>query len=1127
MDSLFFQDIFSVLSSSRAWKELLSRYNRGEVPIGVRGVQGGFSSFFLARLSGLGRPLCVVFPTEKEAEDAVESLRALGVEAGCFPEWGITLYGEGLAEHAPVFGRRAEVLARLLAGELEVVCTSLRAFLWRLPPADRFRERLLVLRKGQQVDPAALAGRLVEMGYFRVPRVSLRGECAVRGEVVDVFAPGEEGAFRLVVDFDRIEHIRLFDPSSQRTLKEKDLIVVPPLREYLWDEEGLSRVREALKARAPRLDVDGLVGELAVRGRMQGEELYWPLAYESPSSLLEYVPGTPLLLLMGKERLLHADEAYRTELSTVHGRVRHLRPVPTPEDVLLPFSHLETRRDRIEIFLLEEEDSMVHFSCEGPRVFFGNVNFLKEELSRLLSLGYRVYVLTDSEPQRERLAFLLREFPDVKVELTTLSTGFVLPEAKRAVFHENEIFGRRRRTPASVKRVKSAPIDSFVELSPGDYVVHVHHGIGRFLGIKRMKVGENERDYLHLEYAGEEYVFVPIEQVNLVQRYIGSSDAAPRLDKLGSSSWQKRKERVKKSVEDLAKRLLAIYSRRKLAHGFAFPPDTEWQMEFEARFPFEETEDQLRCIEEVKRDMESPRPMDRLVCGDVGFGKTEIALRAAFKAVTAGKQVAILAPTTILVEQHYETFQERLEGFPVRAAMLSRFVPVPEQKEILKALREGKIDILIGTHRILQKDVVFKDLGLLVIDEEQRFGVKDKERLKELKASVDCLTLTATPIPRTLHMSLLKIRDISLLETPPRERRPIETHILEFSEEVIARAIRREVERGGQVFYLHNRVETLPQVKTFIERLVPEVMVEVAHGKMSSHQLEEIMHRFIHGGFHVLVSTTIIENGINIPNANTIIIDRADMYGIAQLYQLRGRVGRSDRTAYAYLFYPAQREISELAAKRLQVIADHTELGAGFKVALKDLEVRGAGNLLGREQSGDIHSVGFDMYLRLLDEAIRELEQKEERSEEEVYLELEYTGFIPDCYIQEPQEKMVVYKKIVSVRTEEDLAAVQEELEDRYGPLPPEVASLLGIAELQILAKKLAIRAIRERKGEVEVEFGKVSLLSPDKVLRLIREGNGRIRLDPHRPHVLRLTGDSVGLKEKAEYLVQQLGRLL
>lgn len=1126
MDSLFFQDIFSVLSSSRAWKELLSRYNRGEVPIGVRGVQGGFSSFFLARLSALGRPLCVVFPTEKEAEDAVESLRALGVEAECFPEWGITPYGEGLAEHAPVFGRRAEVLARLLAGELGVVCTSLRAFLWRLPPADRFRERLLVLRRGQQVDPAALAGRLVEMGYFRVPRVSLRGECAVRGEVVDVFAPGEEGAFRLVVDFDRIEHIRLFDPSSQRTLKEKDLIVVPPLREYLWDEAGLSRVREALKARAPRLDVDGLVGELAARGRMQGEELYWPLAYESPSSLLEYVPGTPLLLLMGKERLLHADEAYRTELSTVHGRVRHLRPVPTPEDVLLPFSHLETRRDRIEIFLLEE-DSMVHFSCEGPRVFFGNVNFLKEELSRLLSLGYRVYVLTDSEPQRERLAFLLREFPDVKVELTGLSTGFVLPEAKRAVFHENEIFGRRRRTPASVKRVKSAPIDSFVELSPGDYVVHVHHGIGRFLGIKRMKVGENERDYLHLEYAGEEYVFVPIEQVNLVQRYIGSSDAAPRLDKLGSSSWQKRKERVKKSVEDLAKRLLAIYSRRKLAHGFAFPPDTEWQMEFEARFPFEETEDQLRCIEEVKRDMESPRPMDRLVCGDVGFGKTEIALRAAFKAVTAGKQVAILAPTTILVEQHYETFQERLEGFPVRAAMLSRFVPVPEQKEILKALREGKIDILIGTHRILQKDVVFKDLGLLVIDEEQRFGVKDKERLKELKASVDCLTLTATPIPRTLHMSLLKIRDISLLETPPRERRPIETHILEFSEEVIARAIRREVERGGQVFYLHNRVETLPQVKTFIERLVPEVMVEVAHGKMSSHQLEEIMHRFIHGGFHVLVSTTIIENGINIPNANTIIIDRADMYGIAQLYQLRGRVGRSDRTAYAYLFYPAQREISELAAKRLQVIADHTELGAGFKVALKDLEVRGAGNLLGREQSGDIHSVGFDMYLRLLDEAIRELEQKEERPEEEVYLELEYTGFIPDSYIQEPQEKMVVYKKIVSVRTEEDLAAVHEELEDRYGPLPPEVASLLGIAELQILAKKLAIRAIRERKGEVEVEFGKVSLLSPDKVLRLIREGKGRIRLDPHRPHVLRLTGDSVGLKEKAEYLVQQLGRLL
>jgi len=665
-----------------------------------------------------------------------------------------------------------------------------------------------------------------------------------------------------------------------------------------------------------------------------------------------------------------------------------------------------------------------------------------------------------------------------------------------------------------------------VELNPGDFVVHLNYGIGWFKGIERIKALGHERDYIKLEYADEETVFVPIEQVNLVQRYIGNEGTAPRLDKLGSKSWENRKGKVKKSVEDIAEKLIVLYSKRKAAQGFAFPHDTEWQTTFEANFPYEETEDQLRCVEEIKEDMESPSPMDRLVCGDVGYGKTEVAVRACFKAVMGGKQVAFLAPTTILTEQHYENFQERFASFPVRLGMLSRFVEKAEIRKTLEAVKKGEIDILVGTHRIIQRDVAFKDLGLLVIDEEQRFGVKDKERLKEIKTNVDCLSLSATPIPRTLHMSLLKIRDMSLLTTPPNNRHPIETAIDEYNEDRMAAAIRREVERGGQVFYLHNRIESLDEVRTTIERLVPEMLVDVAHGQMDPKDLEDVMHRFIHGGFHILVSTTIIENGIDIPNVNTIIIDRADMYGVSQLYQLRGRVGRSDRVAYAYLFYPKNRALSELAMKRLQVISDFTELGSGFKIAMKDMEIRGAGNLLGREQSGDIYSVGFDLYLRLLDEAVRKLQDTKYEAESETYLELEYTGFIPNEYIDSPQEKMEVYKKVAAIGTRDELERVYAEILDRFGPLPDEVQSLLSLSEIRIICKELSVAALKERGGIVRVEFSKVSKVKVDRVIRLMKESSGKVKLDPKAPNVLTMQTGAIGLKEKSEFIREKLAAL-
>ena len=725
-----------------------------------------------------------------------------------------------------------------------------------------------------------------------------------------------------------------------------------------------------------------------------------------------------------------------------------------------------------------------------------------------------------------RIKEILKDF-DLKIYPLPISSGFGIPETKTLIIQENEIFGRKKHVPKSLGHVKSAAIDTFVELNEGDYIVHVNYGIGIFKGIQRVKAMGNERDYIKLEYADEEFCFVPIEQVNLVQRYIGNEGEKPRIDKIGSKSWENRKNKVKKAVEDLAEKLIALYSRRKASRGYPFPKDNEWQTSFEASFPYEDTEDQYNVSLEIKKDMEKPVPMDRLICGDVGYGKTEVAMRAAFKAVMGGKQVAFLAPTTILAEQHYETCLERFKNFPVTIAQLSRFVTPKEQKKILEKLKIGEIDIIVGTHRIIQKDVVFKDLGLMIIDEEQRFGVKDKEKLKTLKANIDCLAMSATPIPRTLHMSLLKIRDMSLLTTPPQTRKPIETVVEEFTEERVIRAIRQEVERGGQVFFLHNRVETLEETRLKIERMLPEMMVDCAHGQMSAEELDDIFRRFKMGGFHILVATTIIENGIDIPNVNTIIIDRADMYGISQLYQLRGRVGRSDRKAYAYLLYPENKVLSEIAMKRLQVISDFTELGSGFKIAMKDMEIRGAGNLLGKDQSGDVYSVGFDLYVKLLNEAVERLTQENYEEQNEVLMELEYSGFIPDTYVHNIQTKMEIYKKVASVQTQDELARMYNELEDRFGPIPDEVYSLLSLAEVRIIAKKLFITTLKERKGIITLEFAKVSDIKIDKLMRLIKENSDKIKLDPTKPNVLMLSTGKIGLKEKSEYIREKLEQLV
>ncbi len=1117
---------------------------------------------------------------EREAFSLKSDLDTVFEEAATtiIPAWGAVPY-RPIASGARIFGQRAGALAKIayknpnlsdiIKFKPKIFIVPLRVMLFPLPPPDYIREHIFGLSKKQQIDTIKLSEKLAQNGYTRVPRVTVPGEFSLRGEVLDIFLPEEENPVRIIFDFDQIEEIKIFDADNQTTIRNIENTLIYPMKEVLWNKELIEKLENVFleydknsinpeineNTENPKIPFSekamefrkNLIEKLKNSGAGEGEELFYPMLWDKQFSIFDYINKDSQIFYLDFDRQSNSIESLRRELSGLYRKARLELPVFPPQDLLFNFEEITEKHEKRIYFrtLLtsaeendeksendEKKSSYTKIECEPATSYFGNINYLREELKNQLDEGWKIFIFADNQNQALRIEEILKEFVNrdqnpLCIIAKSVSEGFVVPDIKLRVIQENEIFGRRKYVPKSLHKAKSKAIDTFVELNPGDYVVHVNYGIGIFHGIDRIKAMGNERDYIKLQYADEEFVFVPIEQLNLVQRYIGSEGEKPSLDRIGSKSWENRKNKVKKSVEDLAEKLISLYSRRQASYGFPFPKDTEWQAAFEASFPYEDTPDQITVSEEIKKDMEKPQPMDRLLCGDVGYGKTEIAMRAAFKAVMGGKQVAFLAPTTILAEQHYETCLERFNNFPVKIAHLSRFVSAKEAKQILTKLAAGEIDIIIGTHRIIQKDVQFKNLGLMIIDEEQRFGVKDKEKLKSIKNNIDCLSMSATPIPRTLHMSLLKIRDMSLLTTPPQIRKPIETIVDEYSEEKVATAIRREVERGGQVFYLHNRVESLNETRIKLERLLPEMLIEVAHGQMSSEELDDIFRRFKLGGFHILVATTIIENGIDIPNVNTIIIDRADMYGISQLYQLRGRVGRSDKKAYAYLLYPENKSLSEIAMKRLQVISDFTELGSGFKIAMKDMEIRGAGNLLGRDQSGNVYSVGFDLYVRLLNQAVNKLMAEEEYKETpEVLMELEYTGFIPDSYVQNPQTKMEIYKKIASIQTNDELDSVYLELEDRFGPIPDEVSSLLSLADIRIICRKLNIASIKEHQGKATFEFAKVSDISIDKLLRLIRTSSGTVSLDSKRPNILIMNTGKIALKEKSEFIREKLQQL-
>jgi transcription-repair coupling factor (superfamily II helicase) len=1049
----------------------------------VTGLTPAAQAMFVAGAARDGLTLLVV-PTDRDVERTTSDARFfLSALAGLpdadaerlvlpFPSHEVDPY-RGLAPHFEVSSARARTLHAIASGSARLVVTSAAALLPRMSPPDRSLATSLELTPGVDVGPQTLGDLLVDAGYVREDPVDQHGEFCVRGGVVDFYPAGDAQPARVEFIGDTIESLRRYDAATQRSIAVLDRLTVIPLRERLGDGGPSATFFDYVSA--TRLD---------------------GLYVSEPDDAL-----AQLRRISDQVRASYAEAGEKA----VGGAP------PPPETILADADELEAwlrTGTSLEELAVDDEAGPAHHIPSQPAVEFrGRLADWIEEVRGARERGETVLFVADSPGRAERALELLREYEIVAfpvehadeahtaavfVATGHLSRGFRLPAAALALYAETDVLDEERRIRERRKSAARAFLSDFRDLKVGDYVVHVDNGIGMFVGLKRISVagsarpetGDGAQEFMELRYAGEDKLFVPIERLDLVQKYTGGTK--PALDRLGGTTWERAKTRVRKAMRDMAEELLRLYAARKAVAGHAFSPDSHWQREFDDAFEWELTPDQQTAIADIKRDMESPTPMDRLLCGDVGYGKTEVAMRAAFKAVMDGKQVAVLAPTTVLAFQHLKTIRDRFAGFPVTIEMVSRFRSKAEQKQVLTDLTAGKVDIIVGTHRLLSKDVQFRDLGLLVVDEEQRFGVAHKERIKQLRKRVDVLTMTATPIPRTLNMSLVGIRDMSIIETPPKDRLSIQTSVVKFDQHVIARSVRNELERAGQVYFVHNRVESIYSIGSLLGRIVPEARVAVAHGQMGEDELEKTMIDFVAHKYDVLLATTIIENGLDIPNANTIVVNRADRYGLAQLYQLRGRVGRSDRRAYAYLLIPPEESLSPIARKRLAAIREFSDLGSGFRVAALDLEIRGAGNLLGGEQSGHIDAVGFDMYMKLLEQTVRELRGEEIEDERRATVNLRVDLRVDDAYISDMNQRLTVYRRIAAVRSEEELLAIVDETRDRYGPMPPSIFNLAEYARIRLLADGLGVESIDREGQTVVLKFRQDANIDAAALVRIV-----------------------------------------
>ncbi len=1083
-------------------KSAVSRAGLGAQAPVVAGLTPPAQAFAVAAAAGAA-PVLLVVPSDSGVEQMVGDIRffygALSGASGAALERSILPLPapevdpyRGIAPHLDATSARARALAGLARGTARVAVASVPALLPRVSRPARLLAATRELVVGDIVAPLELGDLLADGGFVPADPVDQHGQFCIRGGVVDCFPAGETYPLRVEFVGDMIESLRRYDPGTQRSMALLDRATVFPLRDTFEDDSGDA-----------------------------GAEPAWDRA----ASVFDYLLGTATRIIVQEaqacggraaRQLEQLERSYRTAIESDAA-------VEEPAALVLTEDELAGRlapAKRLEALGFDDDDGAPpRISCEPAVSFHGRVADWASAVRAARDAGETQLFIAATPGRAERVGELLEEY-DLRAlavdraEVTNaawllvatgqLSRGFRLPAAGLRIHAEADLFAEPRR--ASRPPATRSFLSNLRDLKVGNHVVHVDHGIGVFVGLKQMALGDAAHELMQIRYAGGDKLFVPVDQLDLVQKYTGSQN--PALDRLGGTSWERAKTRVRKAMRDMAQELLQLYAARRAVTGHCFAADTHWQEEFEAAFEYELTPDQATAVADVKRDMEAPAPMDRLLCGDVGYGKTEVALRAAFKAVMDGKQVALLAPTTVLVFQHYKTICDRFAAFPVRIEMVSRFRSRAEQTAILKDLAAGRVDVIVGTHRLLSKDVRFRDLGLLVVDEEQRFGVAHKERIKRLRHKVDVLTMTATPIPRTLNMSLMGIRDMSIIETPPRDRLSIQTNVVRFDGAVLARAIRTELERGGQVYFVHNRIDNIASVAEMVRRIVPEVRLAVAHGRSGEAELERIMIDFVDGAYDVLLSTTIIENGLDIPNVNTIVVNHAERYGLSQLYQLRGRVGRSARRAYAYLLVPPADNLSQVARQRLAAIKEFSSLGSGFRVAALDLEIRGAGNLLGAQQSGHIEAIGFDMYLKLLEETVRELKGEPAADDQRAAVNLGIDLRIDEEYIAETNQRLSLYRRIAAARDEAALGAVLDEVGDRYGPLPASVRQLADYGRIRILADRIGAAAVDRERHLLVIRFGEHARIEPEQLVAFV-QSRPAVTLTP--PAVIRIDLEALG----------------
>lgn len=1101
--------LFSELDDT---KSILSGIEEGIHEQLISGLSGSARPVFLASVyERTKKPMLVVTHNLLQAQKLYDDLIQLVEEEEVFLYPANELIAAEMSVASPELkAQRIEALNYLSRNTGGIIIAPVAGVRKYLPPLQLWKSKGFVLSLGEDIELAELSVQLVQMGYTRSEMVASPGEFSVRGGILDIYPLTEADPVRIEFFDTEVDSIRTFSLEDQRSKEKLSSIFIGPATESPLNEEHFEKITKALDTQLSKSlkklkdeKIKALVSQNIgyeleqLRNGQRPEQLfkYLAYAYEKSNSLLDYLPKSGLVFVDEISRVQEMNDSLEKEeaewYTSLLGEGKIVHDIPISHQFSGIIQKSKNPVVYMSLFLRHvpntNPQNIINVTCKQMQNFHGQMNVLKGEIERWKKGKYSVIFLGEDKERIKKLERVLEDYEieavvtdekngiikgKVQIMQGALHTGFELPLQKIAIITEEELFNKRAKKTARRQKLSNAErIKSYSELKVGDYVVHVNHGIGKYLGIETLVINGVHKDYLHIRYQGTDKLYVPVEQIDLVQKYVGSEGKEPKIYKLGGNDWKRVKTKVQSSVQDIADDLIKLYAEREASIGYAFSPDGDMQREFEMAFPYQETEDQLRSIIEIKKDMERERPMDRLLCGDVGYGKTEVAIRAAFKAIADGKQVAILVPTTILAQQHYETMRERFGDYPINIGLLSRFRSRKQQTETINGLKNGTIDVVVGTHRLLSKDITYRDLALLIIDEEQRFGVTHKEKIKQLKTNVDVLTLTATPIPRTLHMSMLGVRDLSVIETPPENRFPVQTYVMEYNGGLVKEAIERELARDGQVYFLYNRVEDIERKAEEISMLVPDARVTYAHGKMTENELESAMLSFLEGESDVLVSTTIIETGVDIPNVNTLIVFDADKMGLSQLYQLRGRVGRSNRVAYAYFTYRKDKVLTEVAEKRLQAIKEFTELGSGFKIAMRDLSIRGAGNLLGAEQHGFIDSVGFDLYSQMLKEAIeeRKVDIDKQVVTKSVEIDVEVDAYIPDAYISDGNQKIEMYKRFRGLLTLEDVQELQEEMVDRFGEYPNEVAYLYQLSELKVYSRMAGVESIKQNKHEINI----------------------------------------------------------